>query len=119
MGADCPLHAATEPAWVHQQIAKYLILSGRSDGFDQSFRDACEKKPRNLSLRLAWFHLHAQARDWDHARAVVDEGAATLGEQRAFTIARAFIASESGDDDEARRLLDALRVRDASGRFYP
>lgn len=102
--------SAENPDWIEglQQIAKYHILSGRRDDFDQCFRDACGKSPRNLSLRLSWFHMRAQARDWERAKAIIDEGEALFGDQRAFRIARAFIASESGEDDEACALLDAL-----------
>jgi tetratricopeptide (TPR) repeat protein len=105
------------PDWIegHQQIAKYRILGGAKENVDASFEEACTAQPENLALRLAWFHLAAQARDWTRAISVVDSGEAIFGDKRAFKIARAFIATETGDTDAAGAYLDGLRDVDDPG----
>ena len=114
------------PGWIegHQQIAKYKILSGNRTTFDISFKEACNKLPGNLQLRLAWFHLLVQARDWEAARAVIQEGEKKLGEHRAFKVANALIAAETGDNERASELFTELSSFNDSGfdlckvRFY-
>ncbi len=105
------------PQWLEgrRQIAKHQALRGCSDEVSASFRAACRSNPQDLSLRLAWFHAEAQKQDWTVAREVIEEGAALMGEQRGFAIARAYIAAESGDAAAARPLLDALDDVDDPG----
>ncbi len=107
----------TRPGWIdgHRQLTTHRVLSGRTHGVDDSFRAACAARPRDLPLRLAWFHALAHTRDWAAARAVIEAGEATLGPQRGFLIARAFLAAESGDDDAARAAFAQLEAVEDPG----
>ncbi len=70
-----------------------------------AFAAACHAQPHNLALRLAWFRAVAQTRDWQATLAIIDEGERLCGDTQAFTVARTFIASESGDRARAEQLF--------------
>ena len=110
---------ARHPGWLegHRCLASLRwTLAGERD-FARSYAAACRLQPNNLALRLAWFRAVAQTRDWEAARAIVADAERVLGSSPALTVARLFVASESGDDALADQLFqqtEALRddVRD-------
>jgi hypothetical protein len=101
---------ALHPDWLdgHKSLCALRVTGGQGVGFDRSFTDACALMPHSLTLRLGWFHERAKARDWDGARAVIDDGESALGAHRAFVIARAYLAAESGAGADDEHLFDAI-----------
>jgi len=99
-----------QPGWVdgHRQLATMRLTAGQSTGFDRSFADACAAEPANLALRLGWFHFLSTAKAWDSARAVLRDGEIRLGPQRAFDVARIFLASESDEASRDPMLFDPI-----------
>ncbi len=103
-----------QPEWLdgHRLLANLRVTSGDPDP-ERSYAAAVRVRPANVHLRLAWFHLLSTARNWDAARAVVTDGIAHIGEHQAFAIARAFIASESGESASDAHLFDGFAdIRD-------
>jgi tetratricopeptide (TPR) repeat protein len=98
------------PDWIdgHATLATLLATSGDRDAVARSYIEACQRQPQNLSLRLAWFHVTAMARDWDSARAIIDDGEKLLGEKSALTIAKIYVASESGAVTNDPALFDPV-----------
>jgi tetratricopeptide (TPR) repeat protein len=101
-GAAEALLSATllrHPDWLagHKNLAALRFTAGDSQHFARSYAAACEAEPQNLTLRLAWFSALAQARDWEAAVKILAEGEALIGAKPAFAVARAVLASESGD----------------------
>ena len=106
---------AKQPGWIdgHKLLTTWRTTDGEGDGFDRSFADGCAAEPGNLSLRLAWFHVLATTRRWGDARRIIAEGEAHFGAQRAFDIARVFLASESDQASCDLALFDRVAdVRD-------
>lgn len=104
------------PAWIegHQCLASLRWTAGDQQGFASSYVGACNAQPKNLALRLAWFRAIAQARDWEGARHIIAEGERIFGATRDFTVAKLFIASESGDRAQAEQLFEqTATLRDA------
>lgn len=101
---------AAKPDWLDGQrvLASLRFSHGDARNFDAGFVEAVKAQPRNQGLWLGWFTLRAQQRDWPAARRILDEAAAQLGETRPLAVARAFLASESGDLAEAQTRLAAL-----------
>ena len=91
------------PDWLlgHKHLSALRWISGDSQDFAQSYAAACEVQPRNLPLRLAWFSVLAQARDWEAARQIIEDGEKLIGDCPAFAVSRAFLAGESGDVERA------------------
>jgi Tfp pilus assembly protein PilF len=89
------------PAWLdgHRTLASMRLTNGVERGFDQSYAQACMAEPGNVSVRLAWFHLHAIRKDWIAAQSVLDGASDAIRGTAAFAKARLFIAAESGDPD--------------------
>jgi hypothetical protein len=105
---------ATQPEWLdgHRMLANLRVTHGDPDPAE-SYAKAAQAHPDNLGIRLAWFHHLSTARHWEAARAVIAEGERLIGERPAFALARAFIASESGEAADDPHLFDALAdVRD-------
>ena len=101
--------------WLEGQrhLAALRWIDGDTQHFARGYEDACRLQPKNLALRLAWFGAVAQTRNWDAAAIILDEGEKTMGAAQAFTIARLFIASESGDRVRADELFAATSsIRD-------
>lgn len=101
---------AAKPDWLDGQrvLASLRYSYGDAESYDAGFAEALKAQPRNQGLWLGWFTLRAQQRDWPAARRILDEATSQLGETRALAIARAFLASESGDLAEAQARLAAL-----------
>lgn len=105
---------AAKPDWLDGQrvLASLRYSHGDAETYDQGFASAVKAMPRHQGLWLGWFTLRAQQRDWPAAHRILDAAAAQLGETRALAVARAFLASESGDLAEAQARLAALTGAD-------
>ncbi|MFM2100773.1 MAG: hypothetical protein RLZZ366_2312 [Pseudomonadota bacterium] len=104
------------PDWLdgHKMLASLRTVAGEGPRFARGYAEACHAQPQNMALRLAWFHALALARDWEGARTVIAEGERLLGTQRGFTIAKIYIASESGEGADDAALFDPVaEVQDA------
>ncbi len=101
---------AAWPDWLEGQrvLASLRFSHGDAETHDAGFAEAVKAQPRHQGLWLGWFTLRAQQRDWPAARRILDAAAAQLGETRPLAIARAFLASESGDLADAQARLAAL-----------
>lgn len=112
------------PGWLegHRVLASLRWTHSDAMTFDAGFAEGCRAQPGNVALRLGWFAAVAQLRDWQRAVRVLDEAEAALGSIRQIRIARAFVASESHDDEAARLefaklagerddVLDLARIR--------
>jgi Tfp pilus assembly protein PilF len=101
---------AARPDWLDGQrvLASLRYSHGETEGYDAGFAEAVKAQPQNQGLWLGWFTLRAQQRDWPAACRILEEAAAKLGETRPLAVARAFLASESGDLAEAQAHLAAL-----------
>ncbi len=88
------------PDWIdgHKSLNTMRITSGEGVYAFHSFEMACKALPHHMPLRMAWFHSLCMSHEWDTARHVIEGGTALFGEQRAFTIAQVYLASESGED---------------------
>jgi tetratricopeptide (TPR) repeat protein len=110
-GAERVLEAqlATSPGWLegHKALSVLRWTRGEQARFAESYAKALKAEPRNAELWLARFRALAQTRDWPAARAVLEAAEAALGASPALTVARLFVASESGDAAETEALLAA------------
>ncbi|MBS0477515.1 MAG: hypothetical protein JSR28_20485, partial [Proteobacteria bacterium] len=108
----------------HHALSVLRWTRGEQARFAESYFCATQDNPRNADLWLGWFRALAQVRDWQGARDVLDRWEAALGASPAVTVSRLFVASESGDQAEAARLLpkttaysgetiDLIRIRHA------
>ncbi|MGB8693436.1 MAG: putative 2OG-Fe(II) oxygenase [Steroidobacteraceae bacterium] len=99
---------ARQPDWLEGQklLATLRWTGGDSSAFARGYAAACRTLPRHLPLRLAWFRMVAQARDWEAAARIIDDCERSFGMQPAFAVARVFIASESGDRARAAVLFE-------------
>ncbi|KUR72581.1 hypothetical protein AQZ52_04880 [Novosphingobium fuchskuhlense] len=105
---------AARPDWLDGQrvLASLRYSHGDAESYDAGFAEAVRAQPRHQGLWLGWFTLRAQQRDWPAALRILDEAAHHLGETRQLAVARAFLASESGDLAEAQAQLAALTGAD-------
>ncbi len=105
---------AARPDWLDGQrvLASLRFSHGDAETYDAGFAEAVRSQPRHQGLWLGWFTLRAQQRDWPAARRILDAAAAQLGETRPLAVARAFLASESGNLAEAQTRLAALTGAD-------
>lgn len=114
--AEAVLCAALEehPDWLvgHKLLATQRYTAGEKYHFADSYRDACAAQPGNLALRLDWFRTVAQTRNWTAAQGIVDDGEKLFGTHPQLLLARLFIASECGDDEQAARLFTATATYD-------
>jgi tetratricopeptide (TPR) repeat protein len=96
-----------KPGWLegHQCLATLRWTAGDSHDFASSYAEACRAQPRNLALRIAWFRAVAQTRDWEAARAIIADGERVIGPTHELTMARVFIAGESGERVQAEQLF--------------
>ncbi len=99
---------AIHPEWTdgHKVLASLRWTSGAApDRFADHYAAACAAQPDNRALRLAWFHTMALIKDWAAAQRIIADGEAATGTHAAYTLAKLFIASESGDDARAEKLF--------------
>lgn len=108
------------PGWIEglnyrATLHRLLGAPGRDDsGFSQAVR----AQPGNLALRLGWFHWLAKVRDWEAARAVLSDAQARWPDAPALTIARLFLAAESGEATAKPDLFDGV-VEGGAGQNDP
>lgn len=100
---------AANPGWIdgHRCLCGMRATAG-DDDFARSFAAAVTRDPANFGLRMAWFHVLATARQWHHARAVITDAEALLGERQASLLGKLFIASESGEAAGDPALFDGV-----------
>lgn len=85
------------PDWVegHRQLASIKTTLGQADT-GASFETACKQLPDNIDLRLAWFYLLAQAKDWESAGRVLSEAPASCQDNQTYQMAVIYQQAESG-----------------------
>ena len=100
---------ARRPDWLEGQkmLAALRYTGGDSTEFARGYAAAVRLLPQHLPLRMAWFRSIAQARNWEAATRIIDECERDFGAAQPITIARLFIASESGDTARAVSLFAA------------
>ena len=96
----------THTDWVegHRQLSSLRVTDGQPN-FDRSFKRACTKRTGNIQLRLGWFHLRSQAKDWDAASKILQLAHQTLGDQPALKTAEIYLRSESGQSVTSEELF--------------
>jgi hypothetical protein len=107
---------AAKPDWLDGQklLSNFILSQDPNVDCTRNYAAACEAMPLHLGLRLAWFHTLSLDRNWEAARAVIEDGAAQIGERAAFALARIYIASESGANGSDPTIFDAVAdIRDA------
>ncbi len=97
------------PAWLdgHRLLGNLRATAGEADTA-RSFVDAVRLDPSNLSLRLAWFQALSVSREWDAARAVIENSIAIFGDKRALRSAQIYLASEADDGSDNPKLFDSV-----------
>lgn len=97
------------PDWLegHRLLASVRQTAGDPD-FAAGYAAAVAQRPQSAELWLAWFHLLAQARRWDDARAVVEQGEQACPGHAGFASALLYLQSESGAADHQPDLLAGL-----------
>ena len=106
---------ARRPDWLEGQklLAALRYTGGDNSDFARGYAAAVRILPQHLPLRMAWFRSVAQARNWVAATHIIDDCENSFGAHPAFTVARLFIASESGDTVRAAALFAATaQLRD-------
>jgi tetratricopeptide (TPR) repeat protein len=104
------------PDWLegHKLLAALRYTGGDEQEYARSYAAAVRILPQHLPLRMAWFRSVAQARNWEAAIRIIEDCERSFGAQPAFTIARLFVASESGNAARAAALFAATtESRDA------
>ncbi len=98
------------PEWLdgHKALATLRTTSSDPQNFARSYEAACQAQPQNRALRLAWFHTMALTKNWHAARAIIEDGENILGTQKAFALAKIYIASESGEAAADAHMFDAV-----------
>lgn len=103
------------PDWIegHKLITSLRLADGADTNHMRSYATACAAQPRNIALWMAWFQTQSLAHNWDEALAILDDAERFNGSRQAFTLARLFVTSESGDAAHNAHLFDAVAdVRD-------
>ncbi len=105
---------ATTPDWLDGQrvLAGLRWISGDAENFDAAYADACATQPQNQALWLGWFSAIAQHRDWPRAVKILDMAAQHGDENMQISVARAFVAAESGDASADGQLAKLGEVQD-------
>jgi hypothetical protein len=95
------------PEWLegHAALAALRWTRGRQESFAESYATACQQQPHNKALWFAWFGVLAQARLWSDCRDVLTRAEDSLGTTPSLLVARFLVATESGDRQEAQRLM--------------
>lgn len=100
---------AAKPRWIEglRTLAGLRTTLGHAD-FTAGYARAVKALPMEPALWLAWFQALAQARQWREAGEVLNSAAAVLGAIRPITLARLYLASESGEGADDPNLFDAV-----------
>lgn len=116
--AEALLEAAlnVRPDWLdgHRSLSELRWKSGQGTESARSYAAAIRAQPQNSALHLAWFYTMAMVRDWAAARRILDAGERILG-GAPFTLARLYVASESGDASQAEALIERCAAVDDAG----
>lgn len=101
---------ADRRGWMEGQnyYATLRRLVGADGHDDAGFAEGVRAEPHNLALRLGWFHWLAKVKDWDAAGAVIADGLRLFGDAPALTVARLYLAAESGAAADRPDLFDAV-----------
>ncbi|MCR9195524.1 MAG: putative 2OG-Fe(II) oxygenase [Hyphomonas sp.] len=117
-GIELLQHSLIEnPLWLegHRQLASIKTVMGYSSA-DASYAAAAKLNPDHEGVRLGWFHLFAQAKDWERAKKILAEAADTVKTSAAFKKAAIFLRTETGETlDEAE--LSELASADEDAGF--
>jgi tetratricopeptide (TPR) repeat protein len=100
---------AQRPDWLegHKLLSALRYTGGDEREYARSYAAAARTLPQHLPLRMAWLRSVAQARNWEAASRIIEDCERDFGAQPAFTVARLFVASESGDGSRAAALFAA------------
>lgn len=105
------------PDWIEGQTYRATLhrLSGASGPEDEGFAEAVRAEPHHSALRLSWFHWLAKAKQWEAARAVLNDTVRICGNSPALEIARLYLDAESGAATDRPDLFDRVADRLDSG----
>ncbi|MDR7121897.1 putative 2OG-Fe(II) oxygenase [Rheinheimera soli] len=98
---------AAHPLWLdgHKLLSSMRFTSGDAIHFSDSYQQACTQQPQNLALWLDWFRCYAQLKQWQKCEQVLALAEQCCGKQKQLTLARLFVAAESGDTSKAALLF--------------
>lgn len=85
------------PDWVdgHRQLTSIKTTFGETN-IGASFERACGQLPNNMELRLAWFYVLAQAKDWEAAARVLNDAPVSCRDDNTYQMAVIYHQAESG-----------------------
>jgi Tfp pilus assembly protein PilF len=103
----------THPDWLdgHKALSTLLWRTGQAVDFAESYRVACDVRPQDAQLWLAWFRITVLAKDYPAAAHILDQAEHALGTTPAILVARLFLAVEECADDE---VIEALLKKTAT-----
>ncbi|WP_233079173.1 2OG-Fe(II) oxygenase family protein [Rheinheimera soli] len=106
---------AAHPLWLdgHKLLSSMRFTSGDAIHFTDSYQQACTQQPQNLTLWLDWFRCYAQLKQWQKCEQILGLAEQQCGKQKQLTLARLFVAAESGDTSKAALLFkETSQVQD-------
>lgn len=106
---------AAHPLWLdgHKLLCSMRFTSGDASHFTDSYRQACTQQPQQLALWLDWFRCYAQLKQWPQCEQILASAEQYCGKQLQLTLARLFVAAESGDTLTANLLFtETSQVQD-------
>ena len=103
---------AAHPLWLegHKLLSSMRFTSGDASNFTDSYRQACIQQPQQLALWLDWFRCYAQLKQWPQCEQILGLAEQHCGKQLQLTLARLFVAAESGDNAKAALLFTETSV---------
>lgn len=85
------------PTWTDGHLTlTTLLVTGGTESFDESFRQACAAYPENVDLALAWFGVLAQAKDYDRAGQILRDANTGVRASLKCRMAEVFLRAETG-----------------------
>lgn len=103
------------PLWLdgHKLLSSMRFTSGDACHFTDNYRQACTQQPQHLTLWLDWFRCFAQLKQWPQCEQILGLAEQHCGQQLQLTLARLFVAAESGDTTKAALLFaETSKVQD-------
>jgi tetratricopeptide (TPR) repeat protein len=99
------------PLWLegHRQLASIKTVMGYSSA-DASYAAAAKLNPDHEGIRLGWFNLFAQSKNWEQARKILTEAPDAMKASVAFKKVATFLRTETGqtvDEEELSKLASA------------
>ncbi|OGS50219.1 MAG: hypothetical protein A3J40_11820 [Erythrobacter sp. RIFCSPHIGHO2_12_FULL_63_10] len=91
----------------HALLSTLRLTCGESEPF-RSYAEAAQASPQDSSLRLAWFHRLATARQWDAAEAVLEALEQDYANVAGVHAARLFLDCETDRAPTGREIFAAL-----------